>query len=210
MGCRIAAMTAGSYVGFELDEESWQRAEDRIEAFGGTVRNQPLTDVRPAPADLLCAFEVLEHIEDDKAALDEWSSYIRPGGHILLSVPAHPHRFGPMDVQVGHFRRYSPPGLTSLLESVGFVDISSQLYGAPLGYALEAVRNRIDAKKLERARATGTPMETLTAASGRTFQFDRRTWKSAAAAAGTLPFKYLQRIWPNGIGLLAVAQRPSL
>jgi SAM-dependent methyltransferase len=209
MGCRIAAMTAGSYVGFELDEDSYWLAKDRLEAVGGTMHNQLLAEVRPPPADLVCAFEVLEHLEDDRLALEEWRSYIRPGGHLLLSVPAHPNRFGPMDTHAGHFRRYPPGGLKSLVESVGMVDVSCQLYGGPLGYALEAVRNRIDAKKLARLRHAGASMESLTAASGRTYQFERRSWKSTGVTAGTLPFTYLQRIWPSGIGLVARARKPS-
>jgi SAM-dependent methyltransferase len=208
MGARIAAMTSRTYTGFELDEQSFLRAKQRIESVGGTIYNQSLAAVQPPPADLLCAFEVLEHIEDDKAALEEWRCSIVSGGNVVLSVPAHPDRFGPMDVHAGHFRRYSLSGLTSLLESARFLDVSVRLYGAPLGYALEAVRNRIDAKKMARARASGASTQDLTGASGRTFQFDRRTWMSAGATAGTLPFKYLQRVWPGGVGLVAVARRP--
>jgi SAM-dependent methyltransferase len=210
MGCRIAAISAGSYVGFELDEYSYRLAKDRLEGVGGTMHNQLLEEVRPPAADLVCAFEVLEHLEDDRMALGKWRSYIRPGGHLLLSMPAHPHRFGPRDTLAGHFRRYPPGGLKSLVESVGMVDVSCQLYGGPLGYALDAVRNRLDANKLARVRDAGASMESLTAASGRRYQFDRRSWKSIGVNAGTLPFTYLQRIWPSGIGLVALARKPSL
>ncbi len=209
MGARIASMTSQSYVGVELDQYSFDRAKSRIEMFGGVVRSELLSAVNPNPAQLLCAFEVLEHIEDDKAALQEWVSYIAPGGCLLLSVPAHQDRFGPMDMHAGHYRRYSSTGLTQLVQSVGLVDVSTRLYGAPLGYGLEAVRNRIDASKLARAREAGVSIETLTSASGRTFQFDRRSWKSSLATAGTWPFKYLQRVWPGGVGLVLFARKPG-
>ncbi len=208
MGARIASMTTRSYIGLELDEHSYLQAKHRIEPFGGKVYNERLGTVEPEPARLLCAFEVLEHIEDDVAELEQWVRYIVPGGHLLLSVPAHQHRYGPMDAHVGHFRRYSPAGLTHLVESVGMVDVSSRLYGAPLGYGLEAVRNRIDANKLSDSVTTNASFEALTAASGRTFQFEHRSWKSAMATAGTIPFKYLQRVWPGGIGIVLLARKP--
>jgi len=206
MGARIAAMSAQSYVAYEIDETSYRQAKARIEPVGGEVHQTTLAEGAPAPADLLCAFEVLEHIEDDAAALAEWSTFVSPGGHILISVPANPARFGPMDRHAGHFRRYSPSGLQALAERVGLVDAQPKLYGSPLGYGLEAVRNRIDAKKLREADALSA--ETLTAASGRTFQFDHHSWKSALATAGTFPFKYLQRVVPGGIGLVLSARKP--
>ncbi|MDP9118525.1 MAG: class I SAM-dependent methyltransferase [Actinomycetota bacterium] len=206
MGARIASMSTQSYVGVEIDAHSYEQAARRIEPFGGVVHNEWLSVVDPDPADLLCAFEVLEHIDDDAAALSEWLRYVRPGGHLLLSVPAHPHRFGPMDHHAGHFRRYAPDELRRLAESAGLVEVDTQLYGSPLGYGLEAVRNRIDARKL--ASVEGTSPEELTAASGRTFQFSEHSWKSAVATAGTFPFTYLQRVFPGGVGLVMCATKP--
>lgn len=200
MGARIASMTSGSYVGFEIDPVSCDRAQRRIAPFGGVVTNEWLADVGPEPADLVCAFEVLEHISDDRAALAEWVEYVAPGGHLLLSVPANPERFGPMDKHAGHYRRYRPDELGQLLEATGLTQVQTRMYGAPLGYALEAVRNRIDAKKLE--HIDGASPEELTAASGRTFQFEEHSWKSALATVGTRPFTYLQRIFPGGTGLV--------
>ena len=97
----------------------------------------------------MCAFEVLEHIEDDVAALkDPWSSYVRPGGWIMLSVPAWQERFGPMDKFVGHFRRYDPPVLRSRLTGAGLTDVELVHFGAPLGYVLEAGRNAVGKRRL--------------------------------------------------------------
>src|SRR5262245_12701372 len=83
MSARIASITGRSYIGFELDQDSFQRARPRIEQVGGRLHSVPLVSVDPAAADLLCAFEVLEHIEDDHAALRSWVRYILPGGHLL-------------------------------------------------------------------------------------------------------------------------------
>jgi SAM-dependent methyltransferase len=205
MGARIAAVS-GSYVGVEIDADSARRANVNIAPHGGVVYNEPLSAAPRERSDLLCAFEVLEHIEDDRGALVEWLQCVSPGGHLLLSVPANPKRYGPMDEFVGHFRRYSREGLTELLTSVGLDEVDVRLYGSPLGYLLEAVRNRIDAKKL--AQPHGQSMEELTKASGRTFQFGRRSWFSVVTTACVLPFVYLQRVFPGGVGLVAVARKP--
>jgi hypothetical protein len=126
-----------------------------------------------------------------------------------LSVPAFQARFGPMDTHAGHFRRYSPEQLRERLTEAGLRVDDITVYAWPLGYALEAVRNRIDAKKLAAARAEGTSIAELTAASGRTFQPSKRT-SGVAVQAATLPFRYLQRLRPDrGTGLVAVATRPA-
>ena len=54
----------------------------------------------------MCAFEVLEHIDDDALALKQWREYLRPSGWLLLSVPAHQDQYGAADELVGHYRRY--------------------------------------------------------------------------------------------------------
>ncbi len=196
------------YLGVEPDETSHQVASDRIEPRGGKVLHGMHTVVPEGSTyDLVCAFEVLEHIEDDKGALAEWVPFVRPGGHLVLSVPAFQQRFGPMDAHAGHFRRYSPGELEARLVEAGLEDVEITVYAWPLGYALEAIRNRIDAKKL--ANAGDASVEELTAASGRTFQPTGRAM-GAFVNAATVPFRYLQRARPNaGIGLVAVARRPA-
>jgi SAM-dependent methyltransferase len=204
MGTRLAAQHP--YLGVEPDTESYKIAEARVTSVGGEVIHGTSDD---APAghtyDLVCAFEVLEHIEDDQAALADWSKFVAPGGHLMLSVPAFQRMFGPMDRHAGHFRRYEPAGLTALLEGAGFTEVEIVVYAWPLGYALEAVRNRIDEKKL--AAAGDKSISELTAASGRTFQPSTKPVGEAVRLA-TLPFRFLQRLRPTaGTGLVAVARK---
>lgn len=205
-GARLADEV--KYLGVEPDESSYQVACGRIEPRGGMVLHGFHQVVPQANTyDLVCAFEVLEHIDDDKGALAEWVSLVRPGGHLMLSVPAFQERFGPMDAHAGHFRRYSPAELEDRLVESGLTDVEIIVYGWPLGYALEGVRNRIDAKKL--AAAGDASIEELTAASGRTFQPNGRVMGGFVNAA-TIPFRYLQRTRPKaGTGLVAVARRPD-
>lgn len=204
-GARLAGQ--GAYLGVEPDARSFEIAKSRIEPRGGTVLNGMDTVVPGGTQfDMVCAFEVLEHIEDDKGALANWVEYVRPGGHVVLSVPAFQSRFGPMDAHAGHFRRYSPAEIADLLTAAGLTDVTVTVYGWPFGYALESVRNRIDAKKLE---ATDATVAELTAASGRTFQPGNRVM-GAATALATLPWRLVQRLRPGaGTGLVAVATRPD-
>jgi SAM-dependent methyltransferase len=206
-GARLAGRV--DYLGVEPDPSSYEVAAGRIGPRGGTVING-VHEAVPAGStfDVVCAFEVLEHIEDDRGALEAWVPFIRPGGHLIMSVPAFQERFGAMDTHAGHFLRYSPDQLGSRLAEAGLTVDEITVYGWPLGYALEAVRNRIDARKLATAQANGTSIEELTAASGRTFQPSKRS-SGLAVQAATLPFRYLQRAQPHrGTGLVAVARRP--
>ncbi len=70
--------------------------------------------------DLICLFDVLEHIEDDLAALREVRRCLRPGGHLALSVPAHPWLYSNNDRVSGHYRRYRRRELVRLVQTAGF------------------------------------------------------------------------------------------
>ena len=71
-----------------------------------------------APDSVVC-LNVLEHIEDDRAALCDMASILAPGGVIVLLVPAFPALFGPIDHNLGHYRRYTRRSLTKLVGGCG-------------------------------------------------------------------------------------------
>jgi SAM-dependent methyltransferase len=64
--------------------------------------------------------EVLEHVQDDRAALAEIARVLRPGGVLALSVPANPKLYGRSDVWAGHVRRYTRRALLDACTSAGF------------------------------------------------------------------------------------------
>jgi SAM-dependent methyltransferase len=206
VGARLATLT--TYVGVEPDVESFLVAQDRITPRSGTVLNGMHTVV-PAGSthDLVCAFEVLEHIEDDVTALAEWTAFIRPGGHLMLSVPAFQEKFGAWDTFAGHFRRYSPDDLTKRLLRAGLVDVDITVYGWPIGYPTESLRNWVAARKY--VGKGDVSAEEMTTASGRRFQPNTMVMGSVLAAAAA-PFRLLQRVQPTrGTGVVAVARKPS-
>jgi SAM-dependent methyltransferase len=59
--------------------------------------------------------DVIEHVSDDAALLADLRDVLRPGGHMLVSVPAWQRLFSRHDVALEHFRRYHPHQLTDVL-----------------------------------------------------------------------------------------------
>jgi SAM-dependent methyltransferase len=74
----------------------------------------------PASVDTIVSSNVIEHIEDDVACLQEMFELLRPGGAVGLYVPARPELYGSLDHAVGHHRRYTKPELETKLSQVGF------------------------------------------------------------------------------------------
>jgi len=70
--------------------------------------------------DLITLLDVLEHIEDDRATLLALHARLKPGGVLLINVPAFQFLFGPVDVMYHHFRRYSLRELKQKVEAAGF------------------------------------------------------------------------------------------
>ena len=71
-----------------------------------------------APDSVVC-LNVLEHIADDGEALRGMASILSPGGVIVLLVPAFPALFGPIDRNLGHYRRYTRKSLADLAAACG-------------------------------------------------------------------------------------------
>jgi len=194
-----------AYVGLEPDEVAFETAIRRI-GSQGSMLNEPAETYEPVePFDVVCAFEVLEHIRHDHAALVAWGRHVRPGGWLLVSVPAGRHRFGPTDLKAGHYRRYDRADLAAVLSTAGLVEIEIVSYGFPLGYALEAARNLYVRRTLSDAT-----LEERTAASSRWLQ--PPDWAGRLLQALSAPFRYAQRPFGHtrlGTGLVARARRPT-
>jgi SAM-dependent methyltransferase len=82
-----------------------------------------------AAFDLVCALDIVEHVDDDDGALAELTRVTMPGGTVLLSMPLHPSRWTPFDDFVGHRRRYEPRQLSKKLARYGLSVERSGIYG---------------------------------------------------------------------------------
>jgi hypothetical protein len=92
---------------------------------------------------------VLEHIENDVLALKKAFQLLKPGGKLIIEVPAGPSLYDAYDAQLQHFRRYSADELLKKLKIAGF-DVSRQSHlGAVLFPAFAAVKylNKLLLKK---------------------------------------------------------------
>jgi SAM-dependent methyltransferase len=70
--------------------------------------------------DNVVALNMLEHVDNDEAALLGIGKVLASGGRLLLIVPAHPQLYGTLDKEIGHFRRYTKDELISKLTAAGF------------------------------------------------------------------------------------------
>ena len=157
----------GKVDALELDDEARDVAEKRL---GRKVMSAPLPELVGVPDrhyDLVGAFDVIEHIDDDDAAVASIAAKLKPSGKFVMTVPAHPWMWSAHDVVNHHKRRYSKAGLRRLiersplrLEKIGYLNsllfplavaerFASKMRGkdnadvklppAPLNSALEAV-----------------------------------------------------------------------
>ncbi len=78
--------------------------------------------------DVVGAFDVLEHCDPEAQAVAEIARVLRPGGRLLMSVPAYSWAWSPHDDQAGHYRRYTRPRLVGAIENGGLV-VERATYG---------------------------------------------------------------------------------
>lgn len=144
IGCGIGALMLDfkllgfDCTGVEISAEARAKAHQALQGAGIPVLAEPAEDWE-GTFDVVCAFEVLEHIEDDLATLTQWRNFLRPGGHLLLSVPAHPALWNQLDEWAGHFRRYSRGQLMTKVRRAGFDPVTIRSYGFPVAVLAEIV-----------------------------------------------------------------------
>jgi SAM-dependent methyltransferase len=90
------------------------------------VTQLPFAD---ASFDLVCALDIVEHVEDEDGALSELARVATCGAILLLSVPLHPSSWTAFDDFVGHKRRYEPPRLQQKLTEHGLSVERSAVFG---------------------------------------------------------------------------------
>jgi SAM-dependent methyltransferase len=92
---------------------------DNLHAIVCDVLDPQFRDLARFRADCCVCLNVLEHIADDIAALSAMAFVLAPGGVIILLVPAFQSLYGPIDRNLGHYRRYSRGAIRRLAERTG-------------------------------------------------------------------------------------------
>ena len=124
IGCGTGAMLDdlkpfGDAVGADFSPEALQFCVTRGIASPLTradVRRLPFAD---ASFDVVTAMDIIEHIDDDKAASREIFRVLKPGGRLFVTVPAFAALWSEHDEALHHYRRYTVPHLKDLFQRVG-------------------------------------------------------------------------------------------
>ncbi len=151
----------------------------------------------PASFDLICALDVLEHLDDDARALAAWRALLRPTGRLLLSVPALRLLWGRQDVLSQHKRRYRRSELRARLQGAG-LRIDKLSYFNTLLFPPIAAARVLMRPFLSRSVAQGRSDLAVRAP----FGLDGLLRRTFALESRWLPHHDL----PLGVSLLAVAR----
>jgi SAM-dependent methyltransferase len=116
----------GTVEAIEIDDGARALAEQRL---GRTIMTAPLPaldGVADGTYDVIALLDVLEHISDDVASLQSLKRKLKPGGKILLTVPANPWMWSAHDLAHHHHRRYTQKSLNRVIARAGLkVDLMS-------------------------------------------------------------------------------------
>jgi SAM-dependent methyltransferase len=106
----------GEVTSLEFDKESVLFIKDHLKAniLEGSILSLPFSE---NAFDLVCAFDVIEHVENDYLAFQELARVCKEKSSVLITVPAHMHLWSQHDVVNQHYRRYSLESLRSLMNS---------------------------------------------------------------------------------------------
>jgi len=129
-------------VGSEIYSVALDAAQSRVGSRGEILQ----MDAREIPFedefDLMCAFDVLEHVSEDALVLKQMFNATKRGGGILLSVPQHPFLWSPIDDFSHHKRRYRRHELETKCESAGFSVVQTTSFVSMLLPLMAAQRLR--------------------------------------------------------------------
>lgn len=119
-GVTLSALERRGYRADGLDIS--RKALERLDAPGRTLIEADLNQPWPPGSDTydaVLALDVIEHLDDDRGAVDRLAERVAPGGVLVVSVPALPDLFGEFDAIQGHRRRYLPETLRAAFSSSG-------------------------------------------------------------------------------------------
>ncbi len=204
IGCGTGAMLDdlapfGTVVGADFSPEALQFCVTRgvhASLSRADVRRLPFAD---SSFDVVTAMDIIEHIDDDKAAASEIFRVLKPGGRLLASVPAFQSLWSEHDEALHHYRRYTVPRFKDLVQRVGFsADKISYTVTSlfPPIWAYRQVSNL-----LPKRRAAGEKKANLVTFAGpvNTALLKLSQWETGLVSRFSLPF---------GVSVVCVARKP--
>lgn len=184
----------GEVSAFEPDPEDRERARRRSPA---RIEGGSLPDDVPYAGerfDVIAALDVIEHIDDDRAALEALALRLTDRGRLIVTVPASPGLWSAHDERNGHRRRYTRAALLSTLASAGFV-VEHVTHFNTLLFLPTALLRTVGRRFGLDASGTGTPPGPVNRLLAGIFAAERRV--------------VVRRSFPFGISLLAIARLPT-
>lgn len=182
----------GAMDAVEIDDEARTVAEGRLGHPIGSAPLPELTGVERGAYGLVAALDVVEHVEDEGAALATLGDCLAPGGRLLVTVPAWPWMWSAHDEVNHHHRRYTKRTLRDAIEGAGLTLRRIDWFNSALFLPIAGVR------LINRVRGTddsddALPSPAVNAAMERVFAAERHL-------IGRVPM-------PPGVSLGAIASR---
>ena len=184
----------GVLYAFEMNDKARAHAKNRQLA---TIEAGRLPDAIPFPGqtfDLITLFDVLEHVEDDNAALSSLVDRLKPGGVLCINVPAHQWLFVRHDRLHHHFRRYGRSELISKVKAAG-LDVEFISYWNFLLFPVAVIARLLDGLGIPKNDTIGAKMPSNF--------INRLLYILASSERLLLPYVRL----PFGLSLLILAKK---
>jgi len=138
---------SGNVINVDVSKEALEFLRKR--GYKGKLLKGGALPIAEKSVDLLAALDVLEHIEDDDGALKDWLRVLKPGGAMILTVPAYQWLWSQHDVINSHYRRYVRRVLRKKLINAGF-EIEKSSYAIVFSFPLVVLARFISkAKKVD-------------------------------------------------------------
>jgi SAM-dependent methyltransferase len=138
IGCGNGVLQAQAESAFNLAVDGFDLHRGALErnlATRGQLHYYDITERQPEfrqAYDVLFLFDVLEHIEDEDEFIAACRFHLRPGGALLINVPARRELFSAYDLAAGHVRRYTPRSLRQVAARTGMRMAECTYWGLPL------------------------------------------------------------------------------
>ena len=206
-----AHLAARGFAGRAIDfsPAAIAHARARLARFPAVSVEQMALEEASGTYRTVIAWDVLEHIEDDAAALAHFARLLAPGGHLVLAVPSNPREWRWDDEFYGHFRRYTRDDLAARLERAGFAPQAFWDFTWPLFWAMRRVYTRVKrptrvaADKLAATKASATVSAWQGPVLGRLLQASAPLWRPLRP----LQFRLFRHATARGHEFFALAQK---